>query len=227
MSSLLSSYESEYKSTLAQALQNLAAAPSQTLAERNSTLSHVEEQKDELLDLVDQMDIEVNNAVADATQRAGVKARLRGYRKEIADKVRTPLQQLMDARDRDALFGSSAGGSAAGMSGADANMTEEQRQQLLQSHNVLNRTGERLRDASRIAAETEGIGSQIMADLRAQRETLENSRQTLFQADSYVDKSIKTLKTMSRRLVANKFISYAIIAVLILLILLVLFSKFR
>ncbi|GMM54118.1 v-SNARE protein [Maudiozyma humilis] len=227
MSSLLSSYESEYKSTLALALQNLAAAPSQTLAERNSTLSHVEEQKDELLDLVDQMDIEVNNAVADATQRAGVKARLRGYRKEIADKVRTPLQQLMDARDRDALFGSSAGGSAAGMPGADANMTEEQRQQLLQSHNVLNRTGERLRDASRIAAETEGIGSQIMADLRAQRETLENSRQTLFQADSYVDKSIKTLKTMSRRLVANKFISYAIIAVLILLILLVLFSKFR
>lgn len=225
MSSLLSSYESEYKSTLAQAVDSLASARAQSLSDRNSTLSHVEEQKDELLDLVDQMDIEVNNSITDATQRAGVKARLREYRKEVADKVRTPLQQLMDARDRDMLFGGAEQSGIPG--GADANMTEEQRQQLLQSHNVLNRTGDRLRDASRIAAETEGIGSQIMADLRAQRETLENSRQTLFQADSYVDKSIKTLKTMSRRLVANKFISYAIIAVLILLILLVLFSKFK
>lgn len=84
-----------------------------------------------------------------------------------------------------------------------------------------------MRDATRIAVDTEGVGSQIMMDLRSQRETLENARQTLFQADSYVDKSIRTLKTMSRRLVANKFISYAIIAVLILLILLVLFSKFK
>lgn len=206
-------------------MDSLASARAQSLSDRNSTLSHVEEQKDELLDLVDQMDIEVNNSITDATQRAGVKARLREYRKEVADKVRTPLQQLMDARDRDMLFGGAEQSGIPG--GADANMTEEQRQQLLQSHNVLNRTGDRLRDASRIAAETEGIGSQIMADLRAQRETLENSRQTLFQADSYVDKSIKTLKTMSRRLVANKFISYAIIAVLILLILLVLFSKFK
>lgn len=84
-----------------------------------------------------------------------------------------------------------------------------------------------MRDASRLANETEGIGSQIMMDLRSQRETLENARDTLFQADSYVDKSIKTLKVMSRRLIANKAISYAIIAVLILLIILVIFSKFR
>ena len=51
-----------------------------------------------------------------------------------------------------------------------------------------------------------------------------NSRNTLL--NTYVDKSIQTLKSMSRRITANKFISYAIIAVLILLILLVLASKF-
>ena len=45
-----------------------------------------------------------------------------------------------------------------------------------------------------------------------------NSRNTLL--NTYVDKSIQTLKSMSRRITANKFISYAIIAVLILLILL-------
>lgn len=126
----------------------------------------------------------------------------------------------MDSRNRDLLFQGAGNEGAVGDSG-------DQRQQLLSNHAVLSRTGDKLRDATRLAIDTEGVGSQIMMDLRSQRETLDNARQTLFQADSYVDKSIRTLKTMSRRLVANKFISYAIIAVLILLILLVLFSKFK
>ncbi|CAB4252293.1 similar to Saccharomyces cerevisiae YMR197C VTI1 Protein involved in cis-Golgi membrane traffic [Maudiozyma barnettii] len=224
MNSLLSSYDTEFKTTFDQTEQALQAAKGQSLPERNTTLSHIEEQKDELFDIVDQMDIEVNNSINDPTARANFKSKLRDYRKQINDSIKAPLQNLMDSRDRDMLFGEQF------HDGGDqdmSNMNEEQRQQLLANHNILNKTGERLRDASRIANETEGIGSQIMMDLRAQRETLENSRQTLFQADSYVDKSIKTLKVMSRRLIANKFISYAIIAVLILLILLVLFSKFK
>lgn len=134
--------------------------------------------------------------------------------------LKQPLQKLIDSRDRDLLFGEVA-------SSMPTNLNEEQRQQLLSNHELLTKSGDKLKDATRVASETEGVGSQIMMDLRSQRETLENARQTLFQADSYVDKSIRTLKTMSRRLVANKFISYAIIGVLILLILLVLFSKFK
>ena len=74
--------------------------------------------------------------------------------------------------------------------------------------------------------ETENIGSNILNDLRSQREQINGARNTLLQADNYVDRSVQTLKTMGRRLTANKFISYGIIAVLILLIFLVLFSKF-
>ncbi|KAG0669927.1 VPS10-interacting protein 1 [Maudiozyma exigua] len=225
MNSLLSTYDTDFKTTFEQAQQNIAAARTQTIPERNNTLSHIEEQKDELFDIIDQMDIEINNSISDSTQRAQYKAKLRDYRNKINESIKKPLQDLMDSRDRDMLFGSQQDND--GMNIDTSNMNEEQRQQLLANHQLLNKTGERLKDASRIANETEGIGSQIMMDLRAQRETLENSRQTLFQADSYVDKSIKTLKVMSRRLIANKFISYAIIAVLILLILLVLFSKFK
>lgn len=223
MNSLLASYETEFKSTFDLAEHGLSVARTQSLPERNVTLSHVEEQKDELFDLLDQMDIEVNNSISNPTERANFKSKLREYKKEINGKIKQPLQNLVDVRDRDMLFGDQTNEANLDTS----NMNEEQRQQLLANHQLLNKTGDRLRDASRIANETEGIGSQIMMDLRSQRETLENSRQTLFQADSYVDKSIKTLKVMSRRLIANKFISYAIIAVLILLILLVLFSKFR
>lgn len=120
----------------------------------------------------------------------------------------------MDDEDRRQLFGSKNYGK------------DEQRSQLLQSNAALERTSERLRDSSRIANETEQIGSNIMLDLRSQREQLNNSRNTLFEADGYVDKSIQTLKSMTRRMATNKIITYSIIAVLIILIFLVIASKF-
>ncbi|SCV13992.1 probable t-SNARE VTI1 [Nakaseomyces glabratus] len=211
--SLLVSYESDFKATLDQGKAALVKASAQSLPERNATLKQIEEQKDELYDLLDQMALEVNNSIRD-------------WKTQVNQELKEPLQKLLDTRDKDELFG------AAARSGANGNidvegMSEEQRQQLLSNHAILQKSGDKLRDASRLANETEGIGSQIMMDLRSQRETLENARDTLFQADSYVDKSIKTLKVMSRRLIANKAISYAIIAVLVLLIILVIFSKFR
>lgn len=218
MSTLLSSYETDYKSTLEQARSSLQEAAGQPVAQRNSTLKQVESQQEELYDLIDQMEIEVNNSITNGQDRAAYKAKLREYKKQVQTTLKQPLQKLMDSRDRDLLFGDA---------GVPSDLSEEQRQQLLSNHQILQSSGDKLRDATRVATETEGVGSQIMMDLRSQRETLENARQTLFQADSYVDKSVRTLKTMSRRLVANKFISYAIIAVLILLILLVMFSKFK
>ncbi|SCU80301.1 LADA_0B06348g1_1 [Lachancea dasiensis] len=222
MSTLLSNYEAEFKTTLQQAKALVQVAPSRPASQRNATLKEIEQQQDELLDLIDQIEIEVNNGALEASSRSSFKSKLREYRKQVLNEVKLPLQELMDARNRDLLFEG-----APGNGGDPSHANSEQRQQLLSNHNVLSRTGDRLRDATRTATDTENVGSQIMMDLRAQRETLENARQTLFQADSYVDKSMRTLKTMSRRLVANKFISYAIIAVLIVLILLVLFAKFK
>ncbi|CCF60299.1 hypothetical protein KAFR_0J02350 [Kazachstania africana CBS 2517] len=218
MSSLLSSYESEFKSLYEQTKLILEQASSLNTSknERNLQLSTVEQNKDELLELIESMDVEVNN-LGNTTERNSFKSKLREYKKQVQLEISQNLTKLIDSRDRDNLFGDQASSA----------LNEEQRQQLLSNHAILSKTGERLQDANRIANETESVGAQIMMDLRSQRETLENSRNTLFQADSYVDKSITTLKTMSRRLIANKFISYAIIAVLILLILLVLFSKFH
>ncbi|CCE64408.1 hypothetical protein TPHA_0H02040 [Tetrapisispora phaffii CBS 4417] len=229
MSSLLSSYESEFKLTLEKARSNLREAKNQQLPQRNATLKEIEEEQDELLDLIDQMDIEINNTItgSNSQDRARLKSKLRDYQKFIVNDVKQPLQKLMDERDRDMLFGGNGNENNLENNGSLQYMDDEQRQQLLKNHATLTKSGDRLTEATRIATETENIGSQIMRDLRSQRETLENARQTLFQADSYIDKSMQTIKTMSRRLVANKFISYAIIAVLILLILLVLFSKFK
>ncbi|AGO12997.1 AaceriAFL168Wp [[Ashbya] aceris (nom. inval.)] len=215
MASLLKSYEVDFQATLEQCQSLLRQAQGEPVAQRNATLQTLEQHKDDLYDILDQMEVEVNNMVGDPARQVASKSALRDLRRE-AGMVKQQLRELMDARDRDALFPAGA-----------ADMDNEQRQQLLSNHAILQRTGDRLVDATRLASETEGIGNQIMMDLRSQRETLEHSRQNLFLADSYVDKSVRTLKTMSRRLVANKFISYAIIAVLILLILMVLYSKFK
>ncbi|AAS53206.1 AFL168Wp [Eremothecium gossypii ATCC 10895] len=215
MASLLKSYEADFQATLEQCQRLLRQAQGEPVAQRNATLQTLEQHKDDLYDILDQMEVEVNNMVGDPARQVASRSALRDLRRE-AGMVKQQLRELMDARDRDALFPAGA-----------ADMDNEQRQQLLSNHAMLQQTGERLVDAMRLANETEGIGNQVMMDLRSQRETLEHSRQNLFLADSYVDKSVRTLKTMSRRLVANKFISYAIIAVLILLILMVLYSKFK
>lgn len=155
-----------------------------------------------------------------SNQRSTYNTKIRQYRSQVDDS-KDKLKRLLDDQDKYELFGKRYTDE-----GSDDDMHDSQRKQLLNSNSSLERTSERLRDSQRIALETENIGGNILNDLRSQREQITGSRNTLMTADGYVDKSIKTLKSMSRRLTANKFISYAIIAVLILLILLVLASKF-
>lgn len=167
------------------------------------------------------MTIEVQNLPT--TQRSSYNTKIRQYKSQI-DEVKDKYKKLSDSQDKHELFGSRYRDNDD--EGADG-VSNSQRKQLLNNQSSLERSSQRLQDSHRIALETENIGGNILNDLRSQREQIGGARDTLMQADSYVDRSILTLKSMGRRLTANKFISYAIIAVLILLIFLVLFSKFK
>ncbi|CAL9727926.1 t-SNARE Vti1p [Monosporozyma unispora] len=219
MSQLLNSYESEFKTLLDSTKFDLL---------NNSTSTTIlQSNKDELFELLEQMDIEINNHIP-TQEKSKWRSHMRDLKHDLQNDIVTPLNKLLEDKQRNLLFGDNNNTPDLNESNPDYNnLNEEQRQQLLDSHHVLNKTNTRLQDAQRMANDTEQIGSQIMTDLRSQRETLEHSRAHLTQADTYLDKSVRTLRTMSRRLVANKLISYAIIAVLILLILLVLYSKFH
>lgn len=191
------------------------------LEERKRVLKAVENATDECLELLEQMSIEVQNIPS--TERAPYNTKVRQYRAQV-DQSKGRLKDFLDDQDRNELFGSRYTDNEAGV--VDDETHDAQRKKLLSNNASLERTSERLRDSQRIAIETESVGGNILNDLRAQREQILGSRNTLLAADNYVDRSVKTLKSMSRRLTANKFISYAIIAVLILLILLVLISNF-
>lgn len=172
----------------------------------------------ELQELLDQMDIEVNNV----RDKQHWRSRFRAYKTQWQQWKDRYEQRHTEQRERALLFGDRADGTA----GTGAGVDEAQRSQLLSNHHLLHQTGAKLEDATRIALDTEQVGSQIMNQLRTQRETLENTHHTLHAADTQLDKSLRTLRSMTHRLLANKFISYAIIAVLIVLIVCVIYSKF-
>lgn len=215
MSELFSTYELDFQLAIQDAKAKTATASSASGPQRKNALQSTEHAIDEALEVLDQMNIEVQSLPAN--QRSSFNAKIRLYRAQVDD-VKNQLKQILELEDRSQLFGNRYTDDDGGQ--------DLQRKQLLSNNASLERSSDRLRESQRIALETESIGGNILNDLRAQREQITNARNTLLTADNYVDKSIQTLKSMTRRITANKFISYAIIAVLILLIFLVLASKF-
>ena len=63
----------------------------------------------------------------------------------------------------------------------------------------LERSSNRLTNAQRMAHETEDIGRGTLADLNIQRQQIVHTRERILESEGYVDRSVKTLRTMARR----------------------------
>lgn len=127
-----------------------------------------------------------------SSSRNKINPRFRNHESDI-DACRRKLKTLSD--DRKALFGDRYTDNPA--TSSDAQL--EQRQQLLRGTDRLARTSDRIRESQRIANETEQIGASTLADLHAQREVIVHTRGTLLESEGFVDRSVKTLRGMSRR----------------------------
>ncbi|GMM33929.1 v-SNARE protein [Saccharomycopsis crataegensis] len=219
MSDLLSTYEADFQYTAQDVQKKFEEVSSLQGDARHSALKDLESSIDELKEIIGSMETEILGLPS--SNRASFNSKIRTFRSQLQSHE-SLLKKYEDDEDRRELFGGRTD------NGSGQNYSDfDQRQGLLQTNASLARTSDRLKDSQRIANETEDIGANILNNLRGQREQLVNSRNTLMEADGYVDKSIRTLRTMSRRMAANKMLSYAIIAVLIILIFLVLISKFR
>ena len=225
MSEYLQSHESEFQHVfgdLKDKFEQLKlSAPGGS--ELKSAIARIDDGVEESLEILERMQSEVQGIPTN--QRSQYNTKIRGFRRDV-DAIKRECRKLADESNRSQLFGGS-GGSQSGIDSAGySDDASEQRQQLLNSQQRLERSSDRLREAQRVGNETEQVGAGILNDLRGQREQIVNSRNTLTDADSYIDKSLRTLRSMARRMAANRMISYAIIAVLILLIVFVLASKF-
>ncbi|KAK1754311.1 vesicle transport v-SNARE protein [Echria macrotheca] len=223
---LFSSYEAEFKLVQADLSQKLDQIPDLTGEPRKAALSQAERALDEAAELLDQMQLEKQNVPS--SSRTKLNQRLRNYTSDV-DGYKRKLRALADTRA--ALFSGSryrddpSITGSGGPSGGDVQL--EQRQQLLAGTDRLDRSTQRLKNSQALANETEAIGASTLADLHRQREQIQNTTDVLLESEGYVDRSVKTLRGMARRMATNRIITIAIITILVLLIFAVIFSKFR
>jgi len=214
-SELFSSYEAELKLVQADLSQKLDQIPDLAGEPRKAAISQAERALEEAIELLDQMRLEKQNIPSATRQK--VNQRIRNYESDV-DIAKRKLRSMAD--DRSALFGSR-------YSDNPNDVQLEQRQQLLSGTDRLDRSSQRLKASQALANETEAIGASTLADLHRQRETIDHTIGTLQESEGYVDRSVKTLRGMARRMATNRVITIAIITVLVLLIVAVIYSKFR
>ncbi|KAK0740585.1 t-SNARE [Schizothecium vesticola] len=221
---LFHSYEAELKLVLADLQQKLDLTPDLTGEPRKAALSTADLALSEASDLLSQMQLEKQNVPS--AHRTKLNQRLRNYTSDL-DSAKRRLRTL--ASDRGALFGSRYQDEPEGGAGAGgpSDVQLEQRQQLLSGTDRLDRSTQRLRASQALANETESVGASTLADLHRQRETIQGVNDRLLESETYVDRSVKTLRGMARRMATNRIITIAIITILVLLIFAVIFSKFR
>lgn len=217
-SELFSSYEAELKLVQADLLQKLDQIPELSGEGRKSAITQAERALEEADELLDSMRLEKQNIPT--SSRAKVNQRFRNYEADV-DAQRRKLAGL--ASDRADLFGTRYTDEPAGAS--DIHL--EQRQQLLSGTDRLDRSTQRLKASQALAHETEAIGASTLADLEVQRSRIQHTQRVLEDSEGYVDRSVKTLRGMARRMATNRVITISIITVLVLLIVAVIFSKFR
>ncbi|KAK0639286.1 t-SNARE [Cercophora newfieldiana] len=218
---LFSSYEAEFKLVQADLTQKLDTIPDLSGEPRKAALSSAERALEEATELLDQMQLEKQNVPS--STRTKLNQRLRNYTTD-TDAYKRRLRSLAD--DRAALFGGSRYRDDP-VGGGPSDVQLEQRQQLLSGTDRLDRSTQRLKASQALANETEAIGASTLADLHRQRETIQHTTDVLLESEGYVDRSVKTLRGMARRMATNRIITIAIITILVLLIFAVIYSKFR
>ncbi|CCF48837.1 hypothetical protein NDA11_001128 [Ustilago hordei] len=221
MSELFDSYASDLQQLKDSVCQKIDQAKSQNGEAKNSTLRRAEMEVEEAEEVISQMDIEVQGFPQSVRSRYSVQ--IRGFKQEVqalTKQVRAGLS---------ASSGGARGGNDAAYADEDVDVEADaataNRQRLLQGTASLEDGTRRLEESNRLALETEDLGADILRDLRSQREQIENSRDTLRQADQSIDRSSQTLSRMIRRAKQQKLVTIGIIVCLVLLILLILYNK--
>jgi vesicle transport through interaction with t-SNAREs protein 1 len=91
----------------------------------------------------------------------------------------------------------------------------DDRARLLRSTEEVQRSGGRIREAIRVAEDTEEIGRNVLIDLERQRNTIDSANHHMEETNTNISRARRILTSMARRIVADKILAMAIIAILI------------
>ncbi|CAE7183510.1 unnamed protein product [Rhizoctonia solani] len=213
---LFDSYAQDFQQ-LVNSVREKLEAPTTNGEQRKAALRRVEMELDEADEMISQMEVEIQSMPQ--SLRGTYNTRVRGLKAELA-RWKKSAKDLHAQSSRSELFNNAT-------SGADDPYDDasNQRTRLLAGTQSLTDSSRRLEDSQRIALETEDVGADILRSLRVQREQIEHTRDTLGGADRSIDRASGTLKQMITRMYRQRYITWAIIAILVILILLILWFK--
>jgi len=131
--------------------------------------------------------------------------RLKGYKDDL-EALKKSLKDAAKTRDKRAEL----------LSGGRSPPAEdsEQHARLLQMNEQARKGTDRLKQATETALEAEAVGTNILKDLRSQRETLMHATGTLQRANEGLARGSRMLSAIARRAFANKLLMWLMILLL-------------
>lgn len=202
------------------------------LAERNKLISDVDRQLEESQELLEQIGLEIRDIPQNS--RAAYTSRLNCYQAE--------WKRLQQEFNNAKVARSKAGYDSSVDDFDEIGIQEDQKRRLLDNTERMERTSNYLNDAYRISVETEQIGTQVLADLSQQRETIQRSRgrvsewrrigecelvsneflffvhSQLRETDADLSRSSRILNSMIMRAMREKFILVVVVVAIFLVL---------
>ncbi|KAF8149142.1 vesicle transport v-snare protein vti1 [Crassisporium funariophilum] len=218
---LFDSYEQDFRHIIRSISEKLEGSGKNQLGEqRKAALRKVEIELDEADDIVSQLEIEIQGIPQSV--RPPYTSRLKHAKADLT-KYKKLSKDLHSAAARTDLLG--AGAFNRSTNSDDPYGERSDRARLLAGSETLGDGSRRIAESTSIALDTESMGGDILTGLRAQREQIENSRNTLQTADIHIDRSSGTIKGMIRQMHKQRFILSAIGVFFVVLVCFILYFK--
>ncbi|CAD5117224.1 DgyrCDS6019 [Dimorphilus gyrociliatus] len=216
---LIEIYEQQFSNCTAEITSKITQLQAVSGYNRQNAILAIERLIDECKELLEQMELEIRGAGKDS--RDIYQSRLKAYKAELDRQEKDFKQSVIvigtEATNRDELF----------FNGSDVFVPDEQKQKLLDNSHKLERTGSKITGGYRTVLETEEIGKNILNDLGSQRETLQRSRNRVYEIDGNLGKSSRILSSENCRIVQNKILLVIVGIIMIGLIFCVLYLTIR
>ncbi|XP_065910159.1 vesicle transport through interaction with t-SNAREs homolog 1A-like [Dysidea avara] len=204
--SMFESYEQQFSSITADITARIGKIPNLTGTDKKTEVGVVQGNLDEAKELVDQMEIEIHDMASE--QQPAATKKLKSYRSQL-----DTLQK--EFRKAQIAVGNGIVARRELLGAEETHYSDDQRAQLLDNTETVDRTSRRLDEGKRIARETEEIGLEVIGNLHGQRETLEKSRHRLRETNEDLSKGSRIIRRISKRVVQHRII--IIVAALIIL----------
>ncbi|WKX95661.1 hypothetical protein Q1695_012263 [Nippostrongylus brasiliensis] len=214
--STLTEFEQQYSLQTAEITSTIARLPSLPASERPASVQAVQRVLVDVAELLEQMELAVRDLTAGSAERTKYELRVKSYRNDkrlLDSELEKAVQRLREAADRDELLAYD-----------EAVEMDQQEEQLIANTERLERSSRKIQNAYRMAVETEQIGTEVLGNLSAQRETISRARERMREADVELGRSNRLLNTMIRRVIQNRLL-LLIVAILLMFSLLFLVYK--